>query len=606
MVNDPHASIDVDVAIIGGGPTGSTVSTLLRKYNPALSVMILEKTKFPREHVGESQLPGISAILDEMGVWDKVEAANFPVKLGGSYTWGKDAEAWDFDFYPAEEFIDEERPAQYKGQRRHTAFQVERDRYDEILLRHAQSVGVDVREETLVREVLKEGDRIIGLVLDSGKIVRARHYVDGSGDAAILRKAMGVETQAPTNLRNVAFWDYYDNAQWAIEIGIGGTRVQVRSLSYGWIWFIPLGPSRASVGFICPSEYYKASGLSPKELFLKAVEEQKEINALLVNAKSATGGNVLTTKNWSHLADRLTGENWWICGESAGFADPILAAGMTLAHGTAREVAYSILEVEHGELDPDWIKSQYDEKGRRNINQHIRFAEYWYAANGRFTDLQDYCRDIAKDAGLNLNPAQAWRWLAQGGFTNQRIDQAGFGAFDVGSSKQLIERFSGKKSKFTISKLNDFTLNLANAEEIYQSELKDGRINRVMCYKRADAILPMAGAWKAIVEVLKYESDLETIYNKLVETIARTTIGGAQNISIFIYMQALEVMVNDGWVIGKLKKSRPTLSIEVGGRLIRSESEAREALKDAKATIKFAVGHPTQHPDAEAEADAEA
>lgn len=86
MVNQPEQIIEVDVAIIGGGPSGSTVSALLSKYNPDLSVMIIEKAKFPREHVGESQLPGISAILDEMGVWDKVEAANFPIKLGASFT----------------------------------------------------------------------------------------------------------------------------------------------------------------------------------------------------------------------------------------------------------------------------------------------------------------------------------------------------------------------------------------------------------------------------------------------------------------------------------------------------------------------------------------
>ncbi|MBX3362332.1 MAG: tryptophan 7-halogenase [Phycisphaeraceae bacterium] len=99
-----------DVVVVGGGPAGTTVASLLRKYNPNLSVLILEKEKFPREHIGESQLPGISGILHEMGVWDKVEAANFPIKLGASYTWGKIGDIWDFDFYPAEEFVDEARP----------------------------------------------------------------------------------------------------------------------------------------------------------------------------------------------------------------------------------------------------------------------------------------------------------------------------------------------------------------------------------------------------------------------------------------------------------------------------------------------------------------
>ncbi|MEX0876521.1 MAG: NAD(P)/FAD-dependent oxidoreductase [Phycisphaerales bacterium] len=582
---------DVDVVIVGGGPSGTTVAPLLKKYNPDLSVLILEKARFPREHIGESQLPGISVILDEMGVWDKVEAANFPVKLGATFTWGCDNEAWNLDFYPVEEFVDQPRPAKYEGQRRHTAFQVERERYDRILLEHAEEMGADVRQETMVREVLSDGDRVTGLRLDSGEVITARHYVDASGHAAVLRKGLGIESEAPTTLRNVAFWDYYDNATWAIEIGVGGTRIQIRSLPYGWIWFIPLGPSRASMGLVCPSEYYKETGLTPREVYERAIEEHPEIRELLAGAKSSTGGKVLTTKNWSHLANKLAGENWWICGEAAGFADPILSAGMTLAHSTAREVAYRILECERGELDAGWLRSQYDEKGRQNINQHIRFAEFWYASNGRFTDLKEHCQQIAKDAGLNLRPAQAWRWLAKGGFANEDIDRAGFGSFDVGSSKQLIERFSGRSSKFQISALNDFKLNLSNAEEVYQGVLREGRITRIKCYKRGESMLPLTGTWKILVDILRKESDLEAIYKELETAIKRHTIGGAQSSEIFLYLQTLEVMVNEGWVIGKNKKTRPKLNIKVGGRLIRSEAEAREALKDAKATIKFAIEH---------------
>jgi N-acetyl-anhydromuramyl-L-alanine amidase AmpD len=77
-----------DVIFIGGGPAGSTGSCLLKKYKPDMDVLVLEREKFPREHVGESQLPPISAILDEMGCWDKVEAADFPIKIGATYRWG--------------------------------------------------------------------------------------------------------------------------------------------------------------------------------------------------------------------------------------------------------------------------------------------------------------------------------------------------------------------------------------------------------------------------------------------------------------------------------------------------------------------------------------
>ena len=100
MISHGSQATNFDIAIIGGGPSGTTLASIVKKYNPDLSIVILEKEKFPREHVGESQLPGILLILDEMEVWDKVEAANFPIKLGGSYTWGKEADAWDFDFIP--------------------------------------------------------------------------------------------------------------------------------------------------------------------------------------------------------------------------------------------------------------------------------------------------------------------------------------------------------------------------------------------------------------------------------------------------------------------------------------------------------------------------
>ena len=579
MITDSQGTLDYDIIIIGGGPSGSTLGSLIKKYSPDLSVLILEKDRFPREHVGESQLPGISAILDEMGVWEKVEAANFPVKLGGSYTWGSQRDAWDFDFYPAEKFVDEERPAKYEGQRKSTAFQVERDRYDEILLRHAESLGVVVREETMVREIMTEGDAVTGFKLDSGEVLRARHYVDGSGHSAILRRALGVESEAPKELRNVAFWDYWDNAEWAVEIGVGGTRVQVRSLPYGWIWFIPLGPKRASVGLICPSEYYKETGLTPKEVYLRAIEEQEEISALLKDAESSTGGEVLTTKNWSHLADRLVGKNWWIIGEAAGFADPILAAGMTLAHGSARHCAYSILELERAEHDPDWVKSYYDEKNRRNIEQHIRFAKYWYAANGCFTDLQDHCKQIAKDAGLRLTPQQAWRWLAQGGFSNQSIESAAFGAFDLGSSKQLVNLFSGRELKFEITKYNQLTLNLNGAQEVNQGKLVDGRVVPVMCYKRGEAVLPYTGHWKRAIDALRAESDIQKICEILGAPIAMAT----RDKTLYEFVQVLEAMLADRWITGKVNKKRPMLKLDTeGNRLIRSADEGRKAIEGSR------------------------
>src|SRR5471032_1879179 len=129
--------LEFDVAIIGGGPAGSTAGTLLKKYAPELKVGIFERETFPRDHVGESLLPVISLVLYEMGVWDKVEAAGFPIKIGATYRWGKTPELWDFEFIPGGVFHPVSRPTQFVGQRTQTAFQVDRAIYDKILLDHA-------------------------------------------------------------------------------------------------------------------------------------------------------------------------------------------------------------------------------------------------------------------------------------------------------------------------------------------------------------------------------------------------------------------------------------------------------------------------------------
>src|ERR1700722_8538532 len=105
----------LDVAIIGGGPAGSTTATILKKYRPDLGVAVFEREHFPREHVGESLLPSVCKVLDEMGCWDAVEQAGFPIKIGATYRWGSSPDLWDFEFLPVSEYRDEPRPGRFEG-----------------------------------------------------------------------------------------------------------------------------------------------------------------------------------------------------------------------------------------------------------------------------------------------------------------------------------------------------------------------------------------------------------------------------------------------------------------------------------------------------------
>jgi flavin-dependent dehydrogenase len=534
-----------DVAIIGGGPAGSTTGSLIKKYRPDLSVAIFEREKFPRDHVGESQLPTVSYVLDEMGAWDKVEQAGFPIKLGATYRWGKTPELWDFDFLSGN-FKDEPRPAKFDGQRRFTAFQVDRAIYDQILLEHARELGCEVFETTKIAKVDAEGDRVLGLQLEGGRTVEANYYVDASGHSGILRRAVGVPVEYPTNLQNIAVWDYWRNAEWAEEIGVGGTRIQIMSVGFGWLWFIPLGPDRTSIGLVVPADYPKKTGIKPAELYAQALAKDERISGLLKNAHSE--GKFQTTKDWSFLAQYHCGENWFLSGESSGFADPILSAGMNIAQAAAREVAFSIIELSNGKEDPEWIRDSYNRRAEKRIVNHIRFADFWYTSNAQFTDLKDFTQVIAKDNNLALSPNEAWAWIAQGGFIDEDLN-TGTGGFTISAIRSMGDYLMDLPEQSVLTKHNVFRLNLNGAELKSRANYYQGRVLRDECYYRGDKVLPRVDAFDVWIETLKKWSRLPDINRSMAE-LHRAHANNPlfkQAVSTRL-VSTLEAMITDGWV----------------------------------------------------------
>ncbi|MBX3359261.1 MAG: tryptophan 7-halogenase [Phycisphaeraceae bacterium] len=556
-----------DVAIIGGGPGGSTTGMLLKKYAPGLRVLIVEREQFPREHIGESLLPPVSRVLDEAGVWDKVESAGFPIKFGATYTWGKTTEPWTFGFIPVEEIPkDYVRPGKYEGWRTRVALQVERSEYDKVLLDHAASVGCEVRERTRVAQVEREGDTVTGLVLGDGTRVTARYYVDASGNAAVLRRAMGVKVEVPTLLKNVAFWDYWSAEGMNGPIWEGGaTRIHIRSTAYGWIWYIALGMDRTSVGLVCNADYYKASGKRPEELYREAIASDPLVLKLIGEGRAR--GQVESTTDWSFIADRAYGANWFLCGESLGFADPILSAGLALTHTCARQLAYTIIELDRGEHDRAWLLGQYDTIQRKRVGQHIKFADYWYSGNGLFSAIQENCTKIAKEAGLTLNPADAFRWLSNGGIDDM-LGQFAIGGLDLAGIKQVQWRLSqgtGKAADAAVTYLIDgkttFRLNLAGASKVMIADLRGGRIVPLPAYVRGDRTLALAGGYGVVFDVLRTASDAEKVTQRLLAVAQQ----GPAELTGNTYQQCLmclEVMATNGWVTCESKRGRPALQLE--------------------------------------------
>lgn len=581
MVKPIH---DYDVLVLGGGPAGSTLGSLLKKYRPQLSVLIVEKEKFPRDHVGESQLPAVSGVLHEMGAWDKVEAADFPVKIGASYTWGATTKPWDFEFVPLDRLPEKtERPGRYDGHRLQTAFQVDRAVYDEILLDHAESLGCEVLQETRANKIERDGDRITSVTLSNGRSVTARWYIDATGAAATLRRQMDVEVETPTLLQNVAFYNYWSCDRWADETNLGATRVHVRSLPYGWIWFIPLSATRTSIGLVVPAEHYKASGMKPVEMYHAALKEEPYIAALTKGAEPDNGpGTVETTTDWSFVVDRTYGENWFLVGETAGFADPILAAGLTLTQTGARELAYTIIELDIGEHDPEWLATRYDELQRNRVKQHHRFAEYWYSANGIFEDIRENCSKIAEEAGLDLNPDEAFRWLSTGGFADDTPGRVGVGGADVASIKHIMQHFTGESANWIISGKNVFKLNLKGAEKKTIAHLDNGRITPIPCYVRGDKKLAIEGLQGFVIEALRKHSSIEQIFRHV-----RSNFSGSASAQSAdnIILQVLEALAAERWVQCSVRKGKPLLIIdsEVNDSFITEHREDKLKRREASA-----------------------
>ena len=393
--------------------------------------------------------------------------------------------------------------------------------------------------------------------------------MDASGNAGLLRRALDVPTDSPSSLRNIAIWDYWQNAEWAVEIGVGGTRIQVMSLGWGWLWFIPMGPTRTSVGLVVPAAYYKASGLRPADLYARAVAEEPRIASLLKNATSE--GKLESTKDWSFLAQRHAGENWFLVGECAGFADPILSAGVTMAQVSARQLAYTIAEIERGEHPAKWLKAQFEAGQKERILTHIRFGDYWYTANAQFTDLQAFTAELARDAGLDLSPAKAWQWISQGGFITQDL-RIGTGGFGLSGALKLGEFLSDLDVDLALERNNVLTLDLRGATWKETAVYHEGRVYREPCYVRGDRVLPVYSQVGLMVDLLRRESRFPAIVQRLLD-MARIDPFVASCLPIV--PETLEAMISDGWVKASYDPKLPLMARDRESRTIVPNRDAQ-------------------------------
>ena len=299
---------------------------------------------------------------------------------------------------------------------------------------------------------------------------------------------------------------------------------------------------------MCPAEYYKNCGLTKEQLYDQALKDEPLISELI---KDASRDNVIrSTRDWSYYAERMHGENWFLVGEAAGFADPILSAGLTMAHLGGKELALTIIALDDGKLDAKWLKDEMDDNQTRRVRQHIQFADFWYTANGIFTDCKEYTSVIAREAGMSLNAHDAFQWFGSGGFIHENLG-AGFSGCEFDTMKDTIEVLTQTTASLECQKYNHFTLNLEGVTEEEFAVYELGKIYPVKRWRRGNETLPQSGLYYVIVQLLQVRSDLPFVFGQMAKAVMdkglRDTIEGG----LVFAMGYLESMIRGGWVIGK-------------------------------------------------------
>ncbi|MFI5360864.1 MAG: NAD(P)/FAD-dependent oxidoreductase [Elusimicrobiota bacterium] len=384
----PNQLDRADLLVIGGGPAGTTLACLVKKYAPTRRVVLVEKSPGPRHHIGESLLPGLVPILKEMGVFEKIDSAGFPKKIGANYVWGKDRTVWENDFNE----VNISEMLRRFGAIPETieyAWQVRRSRYDEILLAHAEQCGVEVRRGVRASGLIEEDGVVVGARLRGTDgletAVRSEILADCSGQEGFLSRWRPIRSYHPS-LRNVAGYAYYRGARWKYVYSgqPDKTKIFVCSTGQGWFWYIPIDDGVVSVGLVTTADNLKDAGGDLRRMFDVELARCAEIAPLLDGAAriedfDGSGESFFMHSDWSYLNREAAGPGWLAAGDAAVFVDPILSTGVTLAHVCGHRAAYTVLSHWNGDADRRGLLwSDYSVFCRESAAQYFVMALFWY------------------------------------------------------------------------------------------------------------------------------------------------------------------------------------------------------------------------------------
>jgi len=354
-------TFDCDVVVVGGGPGGSTISTLLAQRG--WRVTMLEKARHPRFHIGESLLPANMAIFEEIGALEKLRAlgrlklgADFPRDDGSYYTFRFDRALGDTPPY---------------------AFQVKREEMDRMLFEHARECGVDAREQATVERVEFDDDCVSAQVDAAGAktSLRARYLVDASGRDTFLGKQLKLVERSEKH-QSAAMFAHYRNVAYNPD-DPDGNIISVNRFAHGWAWFIPLPDGVTSVGCVCKPAYLKTRrGADNAEFMTKTLAIIPGAERRMSNAERVS--TVRFTGNYSYACRRMAGPRWILIGDAWAFLDPVFSSGVYLSMYSARQAC----DVVDGALRTPAREPALQKRYAKHLREgYARFAWFIYRFN---------------------------------------------------------------------------------------------------------------------------------------------------------------------------------------------------------------------------------
>jgi halogenation protein CepH len=371
-LNSGEAEQSYDVIVVGGGPGGSTVAGLTAMDGHR--VLLLDKEIFPRYQIGESLLPAtVHGICAMLGVREEIEGAGFVRKRGGTFKWGTNPEPWTFAFATSERMAG---PTSY-------AYQVERTRFDTILLDNAARLGVDVRQGHRAHGTVRDGERITGVRYtdDTGRarVATARFVVDASGNGSRLHHDVGGRREYSPHFRNVALFGYFHGGRRAPEPNSGN--ILCVTFAAGWFWYIPLSATLTSVGAVVRRESAHRVQGDPETAYAALIDDCPLVSEFLGDAHRVTDppyDRVRTRKDYSYDRTALWCPGMALVGDAACFIDPVFSSGVHLATYGALLAARSINSTLSGLVPEDRCFAEFEARYRREFALFRDFLVSFY------------------------------------------------------------------------------------------------------------------------------------------------------------------------------------------------------------------------------------